>query len=91
MEKELDVLFIAPGNSTGVYQELSKNYSAIEPPTWALLLAESCRSRGFKVGLIDANADKLEGPEVSERVRSLSPRLICFVVYGQMLTQELQA
>ena len=79
----IDVLFIAPGNATGVYQGLAKDYSAIEPPTWALLLAESCRSKGYTVGLIDANAEELNGEQVLERVQSLNPRLVCFVVYGQ--------
>ena len=79
----IDVLFIAPGNATGVYQGLAKDYSAIEPPTWALLLAESCRSKGYTVGLIDSNAEELNGEQVTERVKSLNPRLICFVVYGQ--------
>jgi radical SAM superfamily enzyme YgiQ (UPF0313 family) len=79
----MDVLFIAPGNSTGVYQELSKDYSAIEPPTWALLLAEACRSKGYKVGLIDVNAEKLNREQVVERIKSFNPRLLCFVVYGQ--------
>lgn len=79
----MDALFISPGNATGVYQDLSKNYSAIEPPTWALLLAESCRSVGFKVGIIDANAEKLSKEQVADRVATLKPRLLCFVVYGQ--------
>jgi len=79
----IDVLFIAPGNATGVYQGLAKDYSAIEPPTWALLLAESCRSKGYTVGLIDANAEELNRGQVLERVQSLNPRLVCFVVYGQ--------
>jgi radical SAM superfamily enzyme YgiQ (UPF0313 family) len=79
----IDVLFISPGNATGVYQGLSQDYSAIEPPTWALLLAESCRSKGYSVGLIDANAEQLNREQVTERVKSSNPRLICFVVYGQ--------
>jgi anaerobic magnesium-protoporphyrin IX monomethyl ester cyclase len=66
----IDVLFIAPGNATGVYQELAKDYSAIEPPTWALLLAESCRSKGYTVSLIDANAEELNGEQVLERIQS---------------------
>ena len=37
----VDALFIVPGNAQGVYQKLSEDYSAIETPTWALLLAES--------------------------------------------------
>ena len=79
----MDVLFISPGNSKGVYQDLSDDYSAIEPPTWSLLLAESCRSVGHAVGICDANAEKLSPSDVYERVLDLSPRLLCFVVYGQ--------
>ena len=79
----IDVLLISPGNSTGVYQDLSKDYSAIEPPTWALLLAESCRSVGFKVGLIDVNAESLNKEQVADKIKQINPRLICFVVYGQ--------
>tara|TARA_Y100000593_G_C4322238_1_gene344490 strand:+ start:4838 stop:6367 length:1530 start_codon:yes stop_codon:yes gene_type:complete len=79
----MDVLFINPGNPDGIYQDLSKNFSAIEPPTWALLLAESCRSAGFKVGLIDVAAEGISNEVVTKRVYSLNPRLICFVVYGQ--------
>ena len=40
----MDILFISPGNANGIYQNLADNYAAIEPPTWALLLAQSCRS-----------------------------------------------
>ena len=80
----MDVVFISPGNSTGVYQDLSNSYSAIEPPTWALLLAQSVRAAGFEVGnIIDANAEKLSKEAVGERIAQLKPRLVCFVVYGQ--------
>jgi anaerobic magnesium-protoporphyrin IX monomethyl ester cyclase len=79
----MDVLFISPGNADDNYQGLSREYSAIEPPTWALLLAESCRSVGFEVGLIDANAESLPKQEVVDRINDQNPRLICFVVYGQ--------
>ena len=43
----LDVLFVNPDSSARAYQGLANLYSAIEPPTWALLLAESCRAKGF--------------------------------------------
>lgn len=36
-----DVLFINPGNAQAIYQGLASTVAAIEPPTWALLLAES--------------------------------------------------
>jgi len=79
----IDVLFISPGNSTGIYQGLSETYSAIEPPTWALLLAQSCRSDGNKVDILDINAERLDKDLVIDRIKSLNPRLLCFVVYGQ--------
>ena len=41
----LDITFIVPNNSNVTYQQLSNKYSAIETPTWALLLAESCRKK----------------------------------------------
>ena len=74
---DMDVLFIAPGNSRGIYQDLAEDYAAIEPPTWALLLAQSCRAVGLEVGICDANAERLDGAAVFERVqqaRALSQR-----------------
>ena len=58
MKEKIDIVFINPNNSNQVYQKLSSKYSAVEPPTWSLLLAESCRSKGFYTDIIDANAEK---------------------------------
>ena len=80
---KIDCCFLVIGNSKKTYQKLSKTYSAIEPPTWALLLAESTRSSGFKVKIIDANAENLSEVEIHERIKELAPKIICFVVYGQ--------
>ena len=82
-KKSLDCCFLVCGNSKKTYQELSKTYSAIEPPTWALLLAQSTRSVGFKVNIIDANAEDLTEDNILNRIKDLSPKLICFVAYGQ--------
>lgn len=80
----MNVLFIAPGNANEIYQDLSKDYSAIEPPTWALLLAESCRSVGHEVGIIDVNAERIPNSSVIELIqKKYNPDLICLVVYGQ--------
>ena len=81
--KNLDVLFVNPNNSMGIYQGLSKSASAIEPPTWSLLLAQSCRSIGFNVAILDTLAENLSLNDAYERILKLSPRLLCFVVYGQ--------
>ena len=79
----IDVLFVNPNSSKKVYQDLSKDYSAIETPTWALLLAQSCRSQGYKVQILDADAERLSQQSACARIQSLQPKLVCFVVYGQ--------
>jgi len=79
----IDVLFVNPGNSQGIYQDLSKDFSAIETPTWSLLLAESCRSKKFSVGILDINAERLNEQEAYKKICSIDPRLIVIVVYGQ--------
>ena len=79
----IDVIFINPGHSKKVYQDLSQKYSAIEPPTWSLLLAKSCMSQNFKVKILDCNAEHLSLEEMYSKIVNCNPRLICFVVYGQ--------
>ena len=79
----LDVLFIEPNVAKEAYQDLSITYSAIETPTWSMLLAQSCRSIGYKVGILDANAERLTDEAVVKRVEELHPRLVVFVMYGQ--------
>src|SRR3974390_531578 len=83
MNRPLDVLFVSPDSSFQAYQELSKDFSAIEPPTWSLLLAESCRSKGFGVGILDCGAERLAEEAAARRIAETKPRLTCFVVYGQ--------
>ena len=78
----LDCLFIAP-NCSGIYQELAADFSAIEPPTWALLLAESVRYVGHDVAILDADAERLSPGETATRVLRERPRVALFVVYGQ--------
>ena len=82
-ENTLDCIFLVTKSSKQTYQKLSQTYSAIEPPTWALLLAESTRSVGFKVNILDANAENLSQEEILKRIKDASPKLICLVVYGQ--------
>ncbi len=79
----MDALFINPDSSAKAYQGLAKVYSAIEPPTWALLLAESCRSKGFGVGILDCDAERLTINQSIHRIDDMRPRLVIFVVYGQ--------
>ena len=79
----MDVLFINPDSSTQAYQGLALTYSAIEPPTWSLLLAESCRSKGFEVGILDCDAERLTLSQSLVRIETVKPRIVVLVVYGQ--------
>ena len=78
----MDVVFINPSVGDN-YQALKLKYSAIEPPTWSLLLAQSMRSFGYKVSIIDINAEKISQDQVYDRITKIKPRLIAMVVYGQ--------
>ena len=80
----LDILFVnVGGTKKRVYQELSKDYSAIEPPFWAALTAAFIRKKGFNVDILDANAENLTLEETTEEIKKRNPLLIDIVVYGQ--------
>jgi len=83
MNRQLDVLFVSADSGLAAYQQLSQTFSAIEPPTWALLLAQSCRAKGFGVAILDCSAERLSLEQAVARIGDARPRLVCFVVYGQ--------
>ena len=59
----IDVLFVIPNSSKKIYQNLSNNFSAIEPPTWALLLASSMLKNNFSCEILDCDALRLNENE----------------------------
>ncbi|GGB12342.1 hypothetical protein GCM10011491_45250 [Brucella endophytica] len=79
----MDALFVNPDSSAKAYQDLAKTFAAIEPPTWSLLLAESCRHKGFGVGILDCDAERLSLDQSVKRIEDMKPRLIVMVLYGQ--------
>ena len=67
MSNNLDLLLVnVGGTKKRVYQELSKIYSALEPPFWAALTAGFIRNNGFSVKILDANAENLGVKETAE-------------------------
>jgi hypothetical protein len=59
MKSKLDVAFVNADSSSAAYQGLADKFAAIEPPTWSLLLANSMRTVGYSVAIVDATAKKL--------------------------------
>jgi len=80
---QLDILFINTSASKKVYQDLSKDFSAIEPPIWAGMLTSHCLKRGFGAEVLDCEALCLEDTKAAQQIKELNPRVACFVVYGQ--------
>ena len=81
--RQLDVLFIHANAAQKIYQALATEFSAIEPPIWAGMLANHCRLQGLSVDILDAEALHLSDEDAAARIKDTNPRLACFVVYGQ--------
>jgi anaerobic magnesium-protoporphyrin IX monomethyl ester cyclase len=80
---QLDILFVHSNAAPKIYQDLSKNYSAIEPPIWAGMLTSHCLAHGYGADILDCEALQLLDEEAARRIRDANPRVACFVVYGQ--------
>ncbi len=86
-DRQLDVLLIHP-SSRDIYQGLRSKYSAVEPPTTSLMLAQSVRAAGYGVAILDCDADNLTDAQAVEKVKEANPRLACFVVMGSEPNQS---
>ncbi len=80
--KQLDLLLIHPPAQKKIYQSLSADLSAIEPPVWAAMAAEFVRRRGFNVEILDAEALGLDSSETAAEAIRKAPRLVAIAVYG---------
>ena len=80
---KIDILFIHPNASKKIYQELSKEHSAIETPIWAGMLAKHCEINNFNVEILDCEAMRLNFEQSAQTISDLNPKIACFVVYGQ--------
>lgn len=78
----VDIVLINPGDRKQVYQGLGVELAAIEPPFWVAVIAAYLRQEGFRVAIIDANAENSAPAETAQRAAALQPLLSCVVVYG---------
>ena len=67
--KQLDIIFIHPNAAGKVYQGLAKDFSAIEPPIWAGMLAGHCRVHGFSVDILDTEALNLSDEQAISKIK----------------------
>ena len=85
----LDLLLIHP-NSRAVYQGLADEFTALETPVWAGMLATYCRLKGHSVAILDAEAENLDPAAVAARVATAAPTLACIVCYGHQPSASTQ-
>ena len=79
----LNILFIHPNSSKKIYQDLSKDHSAIEPPIWAGMLNNACLIQGYKSEILDCEVLRLTYEKSAQTIKDLKPKIACFVFYGQ--------
>ena len=88
--KQLDVLFVHPNGAPIIYQKLSKEYSAIEPPIWAALLANNARKNGYSAKILDCEAARIDAAESASMIGYYRPKLVAIVIYGQQPSASTQ-
>lgn len=86
----IDILFVHTNAAAVVYQELGKKNSAIEPPIWAAMLANSVRVAGFSTAILDCEVLGLSPSQSASKIQEYQARLVCFVVYGQQPSASTQ-
>ena len=88
--KQLDVLFVHPNGAPIIYQKLSKEYSAIDPPIWAALLANNARKNGYSAKILDCEAARIDAAESASMIGYYRPKLVAIVIYGQQPSASTQ-
>lgn len=78
----IDLLLVNPGQPERCYQGLASEFTAVEPPIWAGLMATYVRQRGYRVAIVDAQAEQLSPAEVARAVEAQQPLLTAVVAYG---------
>lgn len=86
----LDLLLVNPNGRKQVYQSLSTDLAAIEPPTWAILVASFVRKNGYSVKILDAEAESLTPDQVAQQVSRDNPLLVALIVHGQQPSASTQ-
>ena len=86
----IDILFVHPNASDIIYQDLSKQASAIEPPIWAGMLANHVSIYGKKSEILDCEALALNYENSAKKIIEYKAKIICFVIYGQQPSASAQ-
>ncbi len=90
MSQKIDLLLVTPSSRAQVYQSLSTDLAALEPPVWSGLIANFIRNKDFSVQMLDAEALGLSHDETARRIVEANALLTVYVVYGQQPSASTQ-
>ncbi len=85
-----DLVLIHPSARETIYQGLAAEQAAIEPPTWTRMIAGWLRDRGYKVAIIDQEAEGLDTDQIQQRLELLGNPLVAIVVSGHQPSASTQ-
>ena len=85
-----DVLFVNANAADLVYGPLANDYSAFEQPIWSGLIANHVRTRGFNPEILDCEVMGYTDDDALHHIKTMSPRLIAFGLYGQQPSASAQ-
>lgn len=86
----LDLIIVHPGAQHGIYGALGDRLTALEPPTWARMIAGYLLDRGYELAIVDAEALRLSPEQVANFVADQQPRLVAIVVSGHQPSASTQ-
>ncbi len=90
MEPPIDLLLINPGGRERIYQSLGAELTAVEPPLWCRLIGGYVRDRGYRIAIVDSEAENWGPGRVADHVAQLNPRLVAMVVFGHQPSASTQ-
>jgi radical SAM superfamily enzyme YgiQ (UPF0313 family) len=90
MDHPIDLLLINPGGREQIYQSLGGELTAVEPPLWCRLIGGYVRDRGYRIAILDSEAEALPPKRVADQVAELRPRLVAMVVFGHQPSASTQ-
>ena len=79
----LDLLIVNPGAKSHLFPgKIGEKLSAVQPPYWAALVAAYVRDKGYKVDILDAEADDLDSKTTALKINNFNPT-VCMSVLDQ--------
>lgn len=85
-----EIVLINPGATQAIYQGLSDKFTAIEPPTWVRMIAGWLRDRGYKIAIIDQEAEALDTDDILARLEKMGNPLVAIIVSGHQPSASTQ-